>query len=327
MPNAFSAFLSRRDAGLGLAMSLLALSGCAEEPKALAIAAVTAPPAPAAPVAMSIVDRDSGLPLSVYNKDSRAYVAGKPGTRYAIRLENRSAGRVLVVLSVDGVNVISGQTAAVGQSGYVLSPWRSYDISGWRKSDSSVAAFEFAALQDSYAALTGRPANVGVIGAAMFLEQAPAPRPLPQPMPANPPRSPDARLGAVGSAPQRADDPALPAGAAADTAQRTALARKSTAQMSPQTAAQPVAQPTAEMQRAPSSERLGTAYGQHEWSASSRTSFERLSSSPQAQLEIVYDSWANLVAAGVIAAPTAAAQARAFPGDAGRGFVPEPPRR
>ena len=76
------------------------------------------------------------------------------------------------------------------------------------------------------------------------------------------------------------------------------------------------------------SERLGTAHGQREWSVTTRTAFERLSSSPQATVEIAYDSWARLVAAGVIAAPTAAAaQARAFPSDDGRGYVPDPPLR
>ena len=43
-----------------------------------------------------------------------SYVAGRPGDRYAVRLTNRSPGRVLVVLSVDGVNAVSGETAAVG---------------------------------------------------------------------------------------------------------------------------------------------------------------------------------------------------------------------
>jgi hypothetical protein len=52
-----------------------------------------------------------------------------------------------------------------------LDPWSSYDISGWRKSNAEVAAFEFSAASGSYAALTGRPANVGVIGVALFRER------------------------------------------------------------------------------------------------------------------------------------------------------------
>ena len=36
--------------------------------------------------------------------------------------------------SVDGVNVVSGETASPSQSGYVLDPYESVEISGWRKS-------------------------------------------------------------------------------------------------------------------------------------------------------------------------------------------------
>jgi hypothetical protein len=72
-------------------------------------------------------------------------------------------------------------------------------------------------------------------------------------------------------------------------------------------------------------ERLGTGHGQREWSVSRRTGFERLSRTPQDLMEIAYDSYENLVLAGVVPAPTA--RARAFPGDDGRGFVADPPVR
>ena len=290
----------------------------------------------AAPVAVSIIDRDTGTPLSVYLKDGRSYVAGKPASRYAIRLSNRSGGRVLVVLSVDGINVISGQTAGVGQTGYVLSPWQSYDIAGWRKNDSAIAAFEFAALEASYAAQTGRPANVGVIGAAMFLEKPAAPPPTQS----SPPRSPDPRLGQMGSADQRAEGasdrsaavPASPSLAGAMAAAKAAPeSRRSSVMQDAEPSADKRAENGAENRADALSERLGTAHGQREWSVSTRTAFERLSSSPQATVEIAYDSWARLVAAGVIAVPiaptAAAAQARAFPSDDGRGYVPDPPLR
>lgn len=166
----------RRRLALGLVCTLMlmpALPACAVDARAQA-----------RPLEVSIIDRESGQPLTVYRKDGRAHVAGQPASRYAIRLLNRSAERVLVVLSVDGVNVVSGETAAFGQTGYVLDPWRTYDIAGWRKSDTAVAAFEFAALAESYAARTGRAGNVGVIGAAVFVEkplpQAVAPLPSPQ---------------------------------------------------------------------------------------------------------------------------------------------------
>ena len=72
-------------------------------------------------------------------------------------MRNASAERALAVMSVDGVNVISGDTASPAQSGYVLGPSESADIAGWRKDMTRTAAFYFTALPDSYAARTGRP--------------------------------------------------------------------------------------------------------------------------------------------------------------------------
>lgn len=124
---------------------------------------------------LSIVDRETGQRLRVWQHRGRAYVAGRPGARYAVRVRNNSGGRVLVVPSVDGVNVLTGETAGYQQRGYILGPYESYDITGWRKSNSQIAAFNFAALSKSYAARTGRPGDVGVIGIAVFRERTYAP--------------------------------------------------------------------------------------------------------------------------------------------------------
>ncbi|MCC6657291.1 MAG: hypothetical protein IT512_03795 [Rhodocyclaceae bacterium] len=126
---------------------------------------------------VEIISRDSGQRLETWRHGGRLYVAGSPGERYAVRLINRSGGRLLTVLSVDGVNAVSGETAATGQAGYVLDPGRTAEIRGWRKSLDEVAAFYFTALPDAFAARSGRPQNVGVIGLAVFHERS-APPPL-----------------------------------------------------------------------------------------------------------------------------------------------------
>ena len=123
------------------------------------------------PVDVSIFDRSAGRELPVYWHAGERYVAGEPGHEYEIRIRNHGGGRVLAVTSVDGVNVITGRTAAPSQSGYVLDPHGTVAIDGWRKSLDEVAAFYFTSLPDSYAARTGRPDNVGVIGVAVFREQ------------------------------------------------------------------------------------------------------------------------------------------------------------
>ena len=128
---------------------------------------------------ISVIDRDSGVALSPHVYHGEYWVAGKPGARYAIEIRNRLGERLLAVTSVDGVNVISGATAGWDQDGYVFSPGDRYQITGWRKTDAEVAAFTFADSSNSYAERTGRPANIGVIGVAVFRERRPPPSPRP----------------------------------------------------------------------------------------------------------------------------------------------------
>jgi hypothetical protein len=142
----------------------------------LLTACASAPQAKSA-VDVSVVNRGSGQRLEVYRHGGKLYVAGTPGDKYAVRLKNQTSERILTVLSVDGVNAVSGETAAPSQTGYVLDGSGAAEISGWRKSMQEVAAFVFTALPESYAARTGRPENVGVIGVAVFRER-PVPRPL-----------------------------------------------------------------------------------------------------------------------------------------------------
>jgi hypothetical protein len=122
---------------------------------------------------VDIYDRETGENLPTFHHKGRIYVAGEPGHEYEIRIHSNSPQRVLAVTSVDGVNVINGQTSAVNQSGYVLDPYSYATVEGWRKSMSHTAAFYFTKLSDSYAARTGRPDNVGVIGVALFRERIP----------------------------------------------------------------------------------------------------------------------------------------------------------
>jgi hypothetical protein len=124
---------------------------------------------------IQIYDRVEGRQLPVYQHEGRYYVVGHPGHEYQIVLRNNAAGRVLAVTSVDGVNAITGDSASPAQSGYVLDGYGSLEIKGWRKSMSRTAAFYFTSIENSYAARTGRPWDVGVIGVALFRERAPLP--------------------------------------------------------------------------------------------------------------------------------------------------------
>src|SRR6478609_8429289 len=83
---------------------------------------------------LSVYDRTEGRRLAVHWHEGRAYVVGKPGNEYRVTVRNRLRENVLAVVSVDGVNVVSGETAHAAQAGYVLAAGQSYDILGWRKS-------------------------------------------------------------------------------------------------------------------------------------------------------------------------------------------------
>ena len=122
---------------------------------------------------VDILTRGDGQVLPVYLGGGRNWVVGTPGQEYSIRYCNKTPGRVLAVMSVDGVNVVSGDTASPSQSGYVLNAYECADIQGWRKNMARTAAFYFTELPDAYATRTGRPENVGVIGVAVFREKQP----------------------------------------------------------------------------------------------------------------------------------------------------------
>ncbi len=64
----------------------------------------------------------TAAPNCAATAEGQRWVAGERGHRYAVRLYNDSPRRVLVVLSVDGVNAISGEDADPSQTGYVLNP-------------------------------------------------------------------------------------------------------------------------------------------------------------------------------------------------------------
>ena len=243
------------------------------------------------------------------------WVAGRPGARYGITVRNRLGERVLAVPSVDGVNVLSGETAAWDQRGYVFSPYERYQITGWRKSDSQVAAFEFSYIANSYAARTGRPAHVGVIGVALFREQPPAPQPAPTitPEPYSQRRDNGLGLGRL------REEPASPAAAAPAAPAPSAEAESSARSQSADSVAKAAPMPSA---------KLGTAHGQRETSVVTHTSFTRLQEQPNEIISIRYDSRENLIASGVIREPIARPSLppvpRAFPQSDYLSYVPDP---
>ena len=253
---------------------------------AAAAAALVATPAFAigSLVDVDIVDRSQNELLPVYQQRGTAWVAGRPGSRYAVRLSNRSGARVMVVLSVDGINAVTGETAGLGQVGYVLAPGQSTEITGWRKSLTEAAAFYFTALPDSYAARTDRPDNVGVIGVAVFRERQ---------------RPPEVSRRPFDSAESGMAQNAGRAHGAAESSAAPAPAAKAAGSLR--------------------AEPLGTGHGEREYMPTSHTSFERAGERPNEVVRLRYDSHDRLLASGVIRPRQAPWVPEAFPE-----FVPDP---
>ena len=258
---------------------------------------------------VAVINRSTGERLPIYRHAGRMYVEGRVGERYAVEMRNRSGGRILTVLSVDGVNAITGQTAAASQSGYVLSPWGRAEIAGWRKDMSDVAAFYFTALPDSYAARTGRPDHIGVIGVAVYREYAEPPRALTD-APAVAKSESAGRLSAGDAAGrQSAGDNAGPQ-SAGDTAGVAAAPAPAPAQSE------------SNVQRSKrSEEKLGTGHGERVHAPTTSTEFRRASSTPGEGITIFYDSRQNLIAQGIIPSPRHPKLPQPFPQG---GFVPDP---
>lgn len=268
---------------------------------AAAFAAAAAPAAAGAAVGtLDVVTRDNGQLLPVYSKDGRRWVVGSPGREYSLRVCNRTGARVLAVMSVDGVNIVTGDTASPAQSGYVLSAWECADINGWRKSMERTAAFYFTELPDAYATRTGRPENVGVIGVAFFREKAP---------PVVSWKDKASRLAA-------AEDAA--SGGPYDAKQEAAQGSVRSEAQSNERARADAPAPAA----APPQAKLGTGHGRSEESVTQVVAFEREGTAPSETIAIHYDRRENLVAMGVLPRPYAAQSANPFP--AWPHFVPDP---
>jgi hypothetical protein len=102
----------------------------------------------------------------------RRFVVGSEGSDYSIVVKNLCKSRLELVLSVDGLDVIDGKSAAYAKQGYIISPGETLEIKGWRTAPDRVARFRFSTVAGSYANLRhGDHRNVGVIGLAVFDEK------------------------------------------------------------------------------------------------------------------------------------------------------------
>lgn len=264
------------------------------------------PPRAGDPYSIGIED-EYGAPLRTFEHGAELFVLGGHGQRYTIVLRNQTGRRVEAVVSVDGRDVVSGGVGDfVRERGYVLGPYATLRIDGFRRSFEEVAAFRFSTPEGSYSSRLGTPENVGVIGAAFFPERVRR-EPRPQPLAAPYPEASRRRdLAASDMEPQR--------GTAAESersADRSAAKGESYASAA----------------AAPSVNNLGTEYGEARTSQVEEVRFVRASSDKPAYVTVLhYDNASGLTARGIELEPRRYSyrepQPRAFPRNR---FAPPPP--
>lgn len=113
----------------------------------------------------------NGKPVTEYFHEDKVYIEGRRGSAYELVLRNFTGTRKKVVLSVDGLNILTGDST--WERGYVLDPWGTASIPGWRIDSGNVADFVFSEPSRSYNAKNdgGDARNVGVIGCLVFDEK------------------------------------------------------------------------------------------------------------------------------------------------------------
>ncbi len=303
----------RPSRSIPIALAALVMAGAVSEPAQArrskkAFAAAPTPPAVQPLVTLSLENPGGGTLPSFLHMGSM-YFAGQQGNRYDLRLTNNTGERVEVVITVDGRDVISGELGNYKrQRGYVLEPWESTAVEGFRQSYDQVAAFRFSDLQHSYTGLQGTPQHAGVVGVAVFTERrrsarryrkalakAQTPPPVYEPYyqgtgstsaPTAFPESPGRSKRAAGAA-EEAEMDAAPAMAGDDAF--TAPAPE------------------------PAPRQLGTAYGETQYSSVQEVAFKRRRRrKPDAFLTVYYDSMEGLNARGVAVSSPGFAQQPAF---------------
>lgn len=286
--------------------------------------------APVAPMAQPLVsltiEQPGGIPLPSFLHLGSLYFAGQQGERYDLRLTNNTGERVEVVITVDGRDVISGELGNYKkQRGYVLQPWESIPITGYRQSNEQVAAFRFSDLSGSYTALRGSPEHAGVVGVAVFTEKRRSAKRHKKALAVAPPPPPHYEPYYQGPTASSAPPTAFPESERREKSGDVA-AEESVA-MAPTAAAG--ADGGGGFAPPPAQSQLGTSYGESQYSVVQEVEFKRhRKRKPDAILTVYYDSMQGLQSRGItVTAPPnpIRVEPQPFP-QSQPGFAAPPPR-
>jgi len=278
------------------------------------------------------VETEWGHQLPTFHKNGQTYVLGGMGDRYNLRVRNHSGRRVEAVITVDGRDVISGSVGDyASERGYLIEAYGEVVVEGFRQNFQEVAAFRFSSPGDSYSSRMGTPQNVGVIGVAIFPER-PRPRPQPRPM-ARPVQPRDSwyddgprRMKSSAPAPESTASSASPPSGDGLSGSTRSEAKASRGRGAASAESSYDYEPPASYAPEPSTDNLGTEYGESVGSAAREVAFVRAQPrSPAAVLTVRYDDHDGLTARGIEVhprRPIAHATPDPFPRNR---FAPPPP--
>jgi len=114
-------------------------------------------------------------PVKQYGHEGESWIEAKEGTDYTIKVKNNTSRRILAIVSVDGLDTISGEPASKDSGGYIVNGYSSFEIKGFRSSLEKVNLFTFADKEESYAVTSPNgdqsSKNVGGISLLVFSEK------------------------------------------------------------------------------------------------------------------------------------------------------------
>ncbi len=127
------------------------------------------------PLAVSVKVGSSTAPLyQAARRIDRWYIEAREGANYEVKVRNTTGRRVGFLIAVDGLNAINGERTALSahEPLYVLDPYATTTVRGWRKNLGNVSRFLFVDEQRSYAERTGQAnGDMGWIRVLAFHEQ------------------------------------------------------------------------------------------------------------------------------------------------------------
>lgn len=85
----------------------------------------------------------NGSRCKLYTHLGKTFIEAKEDSEYVVELKNNSWEKILAVISVDGLNILNGESADEHGPGFILDKYTSQKFYGYQYSQEKVATFKF----------------------------------------------------------------------------------------------------------------------------------------------------------------------------------------